>query len=165
MMLLDTHALIWYLTDDPQLPHEIKEQISKQPLVYVSSVVIWEIAIKGSLGKLELAGKPINSIERVNEIIAECTAQQFEFLDISVSHAAQAPFLRSGHKDPFDRLLAAQAIQQNRLLVSCDAAFDQLSGSLRRFWTATPMIAKLSAIQPPAKERRRKTTRKTDHND
>src|SRR5256885_980333 len=116
MILLDTHALIWYLTDDPQLPVEIKEQISRQALVYVSSAVIWEIAIKGSLGKLELAGKPIDTSEKVNEIIAECIAQQFEFLDVSVSHAAQAPFLRSDHKDPFDRLLAAQAIQQNLLL-------------------------------------------------
>src|SRR2546423_8806585 len=160
MMLLDTHTLIWYLTDDPQLPVEVKEQISRRPLVYVSSVVIWEIAIKGALGKLELASKPIDSADRVNEIIAECVAQQFDFLDISISHAAQAPFLRSGHKDPFDRLLAAQAIQQNLLLVSCDAAFDQLSGSLRRFWTAKPMIAKVSVIQPPAKESRRKTTRK-----
>ena len=51
MMLLDTHALIWYLTNDPQLPDEMKEQISREPLVYVSAVVIGEIAIKGFPGK------------------------------------------------------------------------------------------------------------------
>ena len=135
-------------------------QISKQPLVYVSAVVIWEIAIKGSLGKLELAGKPIDSIERVKEIIAECITQEFEFLDISVSHAAQAPFLRSSHKDPFDRLLAAQAVQQGLLLVSCDAAFDQLSHSLKRFWTGTPTLAKAGEIPPPGKRRPQKATGK-----
>jgi PIN domain nuclease of toxin-antitoxin system len=106
MMLLDTHALLWYLNDDPQLPAAVKEAISKQPLVYVSAVVIWEIAIKGSLGKLAFGSKPIDSKE-VEAIIAECAAQQFEFLDISPLHAARAPFLTGVHKDPFDRLLAS----------------------------------------------------------
>ncbi len=134
MMLLDTHALIWYLTNDPQLPREIKDQITGAPLVYVSTVVIWEIAIKGSLGKLDLAGRPINSREKVDEIIAECVSQEFEFLGVSASHAAEAPFLAGNHKDPFDRLLAAQAVQQDLLLVSCDAVFDRFSPKLRRLW-------------------------------
>ncbi|HEX7287917.1 MAG TPA: PIN domain-containing protein, partial [Candidatus Angelobacter sp.] len=47
-MLLDTHALIWYLTSDPQLPQALRDQITREPLVYVSAAVIWEIAIKGS---------------------------------------------------------------------------------------------------------------------
>ncbi|HEY6350369.1 MAG TPA: type II toxin-antitoxin system VapC family toxin [Candidatus Angelobacter sp.] len=134
MILLDTHALIWYLTDDPQLPPEIKGQISSAPLIYVSTVVIWEIAMKGSLGKLSLAGRPINSRKAVDEIIEECAAQQFEFLAVSASHAAEAPFLKSVHKDPFDRLLAAQAVQQGLSLVSADAAFDGFSPHLRRLW-------------------------------
>jgi PIN domain nuclease of toxin-antitoxin system len=137
MMLLDTHALIWYLTDDPRLPREIRDQISSRPLVYVSAVVIWEIAIKGSLGKLDLAGRPINSREAVDEIIAECVSQQFELLSVSASHAAEAPFLQSNHKDPFDRLLGAQAVQQDLLLVSCDAVFDRFSPKLRRLWSET----------------------------
>jgi PIN domain nuclease of toxin-antitoxin system len=133
-MLLDTHVLIWYLTNDLQLPKEVKDQISAAPLVYVSTVAIWEIAIKGSLGKLLWAGKPISSRKAVDEIIAECVNQQFEFLTVSASHAAEAPFLKSAHKDPFDRLLAAQAVQQGLSLVSDDAAFDALSSSLRRIW-------------------------------
>lgn len=137
MMLLDTHALIWYLTGDPQLPDEIKGRISAAPLVYVSAVVIWEIAIKGSLGKLSLDGKPISSSKAVNEIIADCRAQRFEFLAISPSHAAEAPFLKSAHKDPFDRLLAAQAVEQGFSLVSADAAFDALSSNLRRLWISS----------------------------
>jgi len=133
-MLLDTHTLIWYLTDDPQLPKAIKKQISSGPVIYVSAVVIWEIAIKGSLGKLFLAGKPINSKKAVDEIISECAAQHFELLAISAPHAAEAPFLPSTHKDPFDRLLAAQAVQLGLVLVSADAAFDQLRPGIQRLW-------------------------------
>lgn len=135
MMLLDTHALIWYLTNDPQLPTEIKDQITSSPLIYVSAAVIWEIAIKGSLGKLDLAGRAINSREMVDEIVSECVSQQFELLGVSAAHAAEAPFLASSHKDPFDRLLAAQAVQQDLLLVSRDAVFDEFSPKLRRLWT------------------------------
>jgi PIN domain nuclease of toxin-antitoxin system len=142
MMLLDTHALIWYLTADPQLPDEIRDQISRQPMVYVSAVVIWEIAIKGSLGKLEFGGKPIDSREAVEQIITECVSQEFEFLNVSASHAAQAPFFASDHKDPFDRLLAAQAVQQGLFLVSRDAAFDTLSPGIQRLWAEKPAQAK-----------------------
>lgn len=133
-MLLDTHTLLWYLTDDPQLPRSLKEQITKEPLVYVSAAVIWEIAIKGSLGKLALGNKPISSGKAVEGIITECGAQQFEFLAISPAHAAQAPFLQSAHKDPFDRLLAAQAVERGIMLISCDPAFDELSPGTR-LWT------------------------------
>src|SRR5215469_11175957 len=94
-MLLDTHTLIWYLTDDPQLPKAIKKQISSGPVIYVSAVVIWEIAIKGSLGKLFLAGKPINSKKAVDEIISECAAQHFELLAISAPHAPKPHFYQA----------------------------------------------------------------------
>ena len=133
-MLLDTHTLLWYLTGDPQLPRSLHEQISKEPLVFVSAAVIWEIAIKGALGKLALGAKPVDSRKVVDAVIAECSAQEFEFLDISPAHAAQAPFLESNHRDPFDRLLAAQAITQGLMLISCDPAFDELSPG-RRLWT------------------------------
>src|SRR5579872_4797749 len=142
MMLLDTHALIWYLTADTQLPDEIRDQISRESMVYVSAVVIWEIAIKGSLGKLQFANRPINSRETVDQIIAECVSQEFEFLDVSASHAAQAPFFAGDHKDPFDRLLAAQAVQQDLFLVSRDAAFDRLSPGIRRLWADGTVRAK-----------------------
>ncbi len=133
-MLLDTHALLWYLTDDPQLPRSLHEQISKEPLVYVSAAVIWEIAIKVALGKLTLGARPIDSRKVVDAVIAECGAQEFEFLDISPAHAAQAPFLENSHRDPFDRLLAAQAIAQELMLISCDPVFDELSPGMR-VWT------------------------------
>lgn len=135
-MLLDTHVLIWYLTDDPRLPLSIKTQIAKQPLVYVSAVVIWEIAIKGSLGKLALGGKLIDSLQAVEEIMNECAAQNFEFLNVLPTHAAQAPFLKGIHKDPFDRLLAAQAQHEGLPLVSGDESFDGLSPNIRRVWTS-----------------------------
>lgn len=131
-MLLDTHALVWYLTGDPQLPQALKEQITREPLVYVSAAVIWEIAIKGSTGKLELGNRPIRSADAVQEIIAECIAQQFVMLEISGAHAALAPFLKGSHKDPFDRMLAAQAIQQGLPIVSIDGAFDRMG--VQRLW-------------------------------
>lgn len=134
-MFLDTHALIWYLTSDPQLPQALRDQITREPLVYISAAVIWEIAIKGSMAKLELRGKPIKSAAAVQEIIAECIAQQFVMLDISGTHAAHAPFLKSSHKDPFDRMLAAQSIQQGLPLVSIDRAFDRMG--VQRLWTET----------------------------
>lgn len=152
-MLLDTHTLIWYLTDDAQLPRSLKEQISKQPLVYVSAAVIWEIAIKGSLGKLALDSKPIHSKEAVEKIIRECITQEFKFLDISPAHAAQAPFLKGNHRDPFDRLLAAQAMHEGMLLVSCDPVFDQLSPRVGRLWTHGPTAA------TPTKKRPRKVAK------
>ena len=153
-MLLDTHTLLWYLTDDKQLPAEIRDQISRQNLVYVSAIVIWEIAIKGSLGKLEFGAKTITR-NVVDEIVAECVNQEFRFLDISVSHVSQAPFFLSDHKDPFDRLLAAQAVEHGLLLVSGDTAFDEFRPSVRRLWAgAVPGIA-------PPKKRAGKAARKT----
>jgi len=134
-MLLDTHVLIWYLTGDPQLPQKLKEQITAEPLVYVSAAVIWEIAIKGSMGKLELGGKPINSPQTVDQIRQECIEQQFLMLDINAAHAAAAPFLKGAHKDPFDRMLAAQAIQEAVPLVSADPVFDRMG--VQRLWTGT----------------------------
>lgn len=157
-MLLDTHTLLWYLTDDPQLPRSLKEQISKQPLVYISAAVIWEIAIKGSLGKLALGGKPIDSMEAVEAIIDECKNQQFEFLSVSAAHAAQAPFLKSDHRDPFDRLLAAQALQQSMFLVSCDPVFEQLIPSIGRLWTHS------TTAVPPPKKRSQRSAKKSSGN-
>jgi PIN domain nuclease of toxin-antitoxin system len=137
-MLLDTHALLWYLSDDPQLPPAVRETIVQQPLVYVSAAVIWEIAIKGSLGKLSLSSRSVDSRVAVEQIITECTAQGFEFLNITPEHAAQAPFLMDTHKDPFDRLLAAQALEQDLMLVSCDRAFDIAIPKIRRLWADDP---------------------------
>jgi PIN domain nuclease of toxin-antitoxin system len=134
-MLLDTHVLIWYLTGDPQLPVKLKERITAEPLVYVSAAVIWEIAIKGSMGKLELGGKPMNSAEAVSQILRECSEQQFLMLDISSAHAAAAPFLKGAHKDPFDRILAAQAVQEAVPLMSADSVFDDMG--VQRLWNGT----------------------------
>lgn len=158
MMLLDTHTLLWYLTDDPQLPRSLKEQISKQPLVYISAAVIWEIAIKGSLGKLALGGKPIDTKQAIEAIISECAAQEFEFLDISPAHAAQAPFFKSDHRDPFDRLLAAQALQQGMFLVSCDPVFDKLIPSIGRLWSHG------ATAVPPPKKRSQRSSKKGSAN-
>jgi PIN domain nuclease of toxin-antitoxin system len=156
-MLLDTHALIWYLTDDPQLPPSLKERITWSPLVYISAAVIWEIAIKGALGKLTLGGKPVDSYDAVKRIIVECEAQQLELLPISPAEAAQAPFLPGVHKDPFDRLLAAQALQKALPLVSQDKVFDNLALAIRRVWTDDATVG-AGAKRPSRSAKRTKRT-------
>jgi PIN domain nuclease of toxin-antitoxin system len=77
----------------------------------------------------------MDSRESVEAIIKECVSQEFELLDIRASHAAQAPFLSGNHKDPFDRLLAAQAVEQGLALVSRDTVFDNFSPQLQRIWS------------------------------
>jgi PIN domain nuclease of toxin-antitoxin system len=87
------------------------------------------------MGKLELGGKPINSTQTMDQIRQECIEQQFLMLDINAAHAAAAPFLKGAHKDPFDRMLAAQAIQEAVPLVSADPVFDRMG--VQRLWTGT----------------------------
>jgi len=92
------------------------------------------------MGKLELGGKPIDSSDAVAEIIAECGAQQFEFLEIAAEHASLAPSLKGDHKDSFDRMLTAQAARQGLRLVSADAVFDRFVPRIDRFWPGSPAV-------------------------
>ena len=101
-VLLDTHALLWWLTADSQLSPVARAAIDDGDRVrYVSSVTAFEIANKHRLGKLPIAGPVIESFD---QIIKD---GNFRKLDISTSHALLAGKLPSTHKDPFDRLLAA----------------------------------------------------------
>jgi PIN domain nuclease of toxin-antitoxin system len=109
-LLLDTHVVLWWLTDDPTLGAEIKERLDHEPDVYVSSATIWEVAIKQSIGKLD---KPADLAERIRDS---------GFLHLKTAeHGILAGRLPLIHRDPFDRMLIAQAQVEQLTLVTRDA--------------------------------------------
>ena len=110
MLLLDTHAFLWFESNDPKLPRNVMDAIQTEEKVYVSIATFWEIAIKNSMGKLKL-GVPIN------ELMNQCG---FEILPIKDNHLAQLTLLPWVHRDPFDRLLISQARAESLTLVTTD---------------------------------------------
>ncbi|MFI6071882.1 type II toxin-antitoxin system VapC family toxin [Actinoplanes sp. NPDC051343] len=108
-LLLDTHIVLWWLSDDPTLAGEIKNRLDHEPDVYVSAATIWEVAIKQSMGKL----KPDDLPERVRD-------SGFRRLDITAEHGIAAARLPLLHRDPFDRMLIAQAKAEQLTLVTRD---------------------------------------------
>ncbi len=118
-LLLDTHALLWSATDPDQLDAEARSAIEDGANdVLVSIVTAWEIAIKQSLGKLDLA--------RPAELWLPDVLKRtgFEVAELGLSAALLVRTLPWHHRDPFDRLLIAHALDQGCTLVSRDAAFD-----------------------------------------
>jgi PIN domain nuclease of toxin-antitoxin system len=111
-LLLDTHALLWSLGDTDRLTRAARDVLSAgvEP-VYVSSVSIWEIAVKQASGRLKA---PDDLLERVAEV-------GFGELRVSFTHAHLAGALPRHHGDPFDRMLVAQAQSEGLTLVSGDA--------------------------------------------
>jgi PIN domain nuclease of toxin-antitoxin system len=126
-LLLDTHAMLWFLWDDARLSKNAKtliEDADNRKLVSVASC--WEIAIKVGLGKLNL-GEPSRSF-----LPREIARNNFGVLPISVDHATMVASLAPHHKDPFDRLLIAQAMVEGFALVGADVVFDEYGVS--RLW-------------------------------
>ena len=122
-LLVDTHALLWWLTDDPALSPAARDAIAdpvSEP--FVSAASVWEIAIKRSLGKLEAP----------EDLAATLLAGGAEPLPIGLEHAAAVETLPWHHRDPFDRLLIAQAMVERAALVSHDAVFSTYD--LRVVW-------------------------------
>ena len=126
-LLIDTHALLWWLTDDPALPASARKQLARAGnTVLVSSASAWEIATKFRIGKLPDAG------DLLADFAGYMARERFEGLPISTDHAVRAGLLPGPHKDPFDRMLIAQAQAENVPILSNDAAFDTYS--VRRLW-------------------------------
>lgn len=122
-LLLDTHAVLWWFADDPALSGEVRSAISDSSnQVFVSPVTPWEIAIKSSLGKLKAPENLLNVLK----------ANRFRELPISLVHADTAGNLPLYHRDPFDRMLIAQALTEGLTLVSRDHVFEQYEVSLLR---------------------------------
>ena len=126
-LLLDTHALIWWFLDSPRLSDKARTAIVDYiDPVYVSAVSAFEIATKVRLGKLPDAARLDRSFDAFVE------AQHLKPLPLTLEHALVAGGLSDGHKDPFDRLLIAQALTENLTLVSNERLFD--SFGVRRLW-------------------------------
>jgi len=120
-LLLDTHVLLWWLNCDPSLSKKSQAAIADgKNLVFVSAVVVWEIRIKEALGKLEIP----RNFKRVLE------SQPFEMLDITVEHAHAVRDLPVHHRDPFDRMLVAQAKTEGFTLVTHDVRLKKYKVSL-----------------------------------
>jgi PIN domain nuclease of toxin-antitoxin system len=110
-LLLDTHVVLWWLTDHPTLADDIKTKLDHEPDVFISPATIWEVTIKQAIGKLR---EPADLPERIRD-------SGFRELPISFEHAIAAGRLPLIHRDPFDRMLVAQARCENLTLVTRDA--------------------------------------------
>lgn len=125
--LLDTHALLWWLSDDPALSRPARKFIAgTENAAVVSAASAWEIATKVRLGKLPSAA------ELASDFVAYLEREGFELLPISADHAIRAGLLPGPHKDPFDRMLIAQAQADSMPVVSNDVVFDDCG--VRRIW-------------------------------
>jgi PIN domain nuclease of toxin-antitoxin system len=108
--LLDTHAVLWWMDASPELSEELRELLRTEPEVYVSAVTPWEIALKQSLGKLP---GPPELAERARDL-------QFKGLPITADHGVRTGRLPWHHRDPFDRVLIAQAQLEDLTLITRD---------------------------------------------
>jgi PIN domain nuclease of toxin-antitoxin system len=113
-LLLDTHVFLWWRAEPARLAAPVQAQIATADLVFVSAASAWEAGIKRALGRLEFP----DSLE------AGVLASGFEKLHITFSHAERAASLPSHHKDPFDRMLIAQAQAEGLTLVTHDRVLE-----------------------------------------
>ena len=127
MILLDTHAFLWFILDDPRLSVQADNLISDPTnAIAISPASYWEIAIKISIGKYSLPEAYDVFMER------EIAINNFSILSIAPKHTAALVGLPFHHKDPFDRLLIAQAMVENIPLISADNLLDRYE--IQRIW-------------------------------
>lgn len=125
--LLDTHTLLWWLFDSPELSGNAKKSISAASNhIIVSSVSAWEISIKHRLGKLPKVG---DILEKLPTYIRK---ERFEVLPISIEHGVLAGSLPDNHRDPFDRMLIAQAKLEHLSIITTDKIFKNYG--IRTVW-------------------------------
>ena len=114
-LLIDTHALLWALGAPARLPIRVRDALrTPSNTVYVSAASVWEIAIKAALGKVNA------DIDEVADAAADVG---FEGLSITIAHAQRVRRLPDHHRDPFDRMLIAQAVEEGLTVVTRDRAF------------------------------------------
>ena len=113
-LLLDTHVLLWWLAGEPMAPDTSAHITDPANYVAVSAASVWEIALKRALGKLRVEESVVDHVQ----------SGGFEPLPISLAHAERAGALPSHHRDPFDRMLVAQAQLEHLHVVTRDPAFD-----------------------------------------
>jgi PIN domain nuclease of toxin-antitoxin system len=114
-LLLDSHAFLWWLAEDPKLSAGARQAVADPAsTVYVSAATIWELSIKAALGKLDLDGA---------DLVAEVEGNDFVELPITARHSLTAAYLPRHHEDPFDRMLVAQAQSEGLMMVTGDLVF------------------------------------------
>ena len=126
-VLLDTHAFLWWLDGDRQLSQRARRTIADAAnSVMVSAASAWEITTKARIGKLP------GAVEVAADVMGCIARQRFESLDITVLHAQKAGRLPGIHRDPFDRMLAAQAQIEDVPVITNDRVFDEYG--VNRIW-------------------------------
>ncbi len=126
-LLLDTHAFIWWFSGSSRLSLPARQELEDDGNdVMVSAASAWEIATKHRLGKLP------DAEALALDITGAIAGQNFEELPITVEDAARAGALPGPHRDPFDRMLIAQALARNLVLISSESLFDRYG--VRRLW-------------------------------
>ncbi len=124
-LLLDTHTFIWFVSNDANLPVSVKDEIESTEVVFLSIASIWEIAIKINIGKLTLQGD-------FEDIESQLITENIRILPLTFADTVQLRYLPLHHRDPFDRIIIAQAINHSLILISRDGAFDAYS--IQRLW-------------------------------
>lgn len=124
-VLLDTHTLLWWTQDDPRLSKRAREAIVGSER-YCSIASCWELAIKAGSERIQF-DRPIAQF-----LAEELTANTISLLPIEFRHVMRVANLQLHHRDPFDRLLIAQALEENLAIVSIDRAFDAYG--INRVW-------------------------------
>lgn len=116
-LLIDTHALIWFITDNDKLPLNTKEIIeNKEHNCFVSIASYWEIGIKNSIGRLDL----FSDLEEIFQIIEKTG---FEILPITPRQILKNSSLEFHHQDPFDRIIIAQSLTEEMTIITKDSQF------------------------------------------
>ena len=119
-LLLDTHAFLWWIADDPALSSPARGAVADPAnQIHVSAATAWEITTKYRIGKLPAAGLVAADVAR------EIAAEGFAELPVTVRHAQQAGAIPGPHKDPFDRMLISQAIALGLAIVTPDPLVGQ----------------------------------------
>ena len=118
--LLDTHAFLWWVADDTRLSEAVRKVIKdSENEIMVSSASVWEMSIKTGVGRLRIPGD-------MTQFMSEQLATQgFSTLPINLHHALHVAKLPLLHRDPFDRMLIAQTIVENLVLITADSAMTQ----------------------------------------
>jgi PIN domain nuclease of toxin-antitoxin system len=125
--LLDTHTFLWIATDDSQLtPAARAIFVDSAQECFLSAASVWEMAIKSSLGKLTV-------VSGLEQLVRGGLVRGLRLLDVTCRHAYLVERLPFHHRDPFDRILVAQAMQEAMHLVSCDAELDAYA--VTRIWS------------------------------
>jgi PIN domain nuclease of toxin-antitoxin system len=125
-LLIDTHTFLWFVNDDPQLSETAAELLESDNTILLSVASLWEIAIKVSIGKLTLP-------QPFNEFIPEQLAlNDITLLPVRIADCNQVIDLPFYHRDPFDRMIIAQALVESVSVVSIDTAFDPYN--VQRLW-------------------------------